>query len=189
VLARKRVVFVALKKGLLGQESSGLIGSLVISSLWQATLRRANIPQNQRRPAWLYVDEFQDVVRLPLDVADMLAQARGLGLGVTVAHQYLGQLTPEMKNAVIGATRTHLVFQLGYSDARELATSFTPLTAEDLKILVPMKLPYVPAWAERPSARSPDARFRPPRPLSTVMPSPTTATTTTAPQPTRQNSR
>jgi hypothetical protein len=58
-----------------------------------------------------------------------------------------------------------------------------------LAVVSAPKLPYVPAWAERPSARSPDARFRPPRPLSTVMPSPTTATTTTAPQPTRQNSR
>jgi hypothetical protein len=131
-LTHKRIVLVALKKGLLGAETSSLIGSLVMASVWQATLRRANTPTTRRRPFWLYIDEFQDIVKLPIDLADMLAQARGLGLGLTLAHQYLAQLTPELKNAVLGTTRSQIMFQLGHHDAKELAASFAPLTAEDL---------------------------------------------------------
>ncbi len=63
----------------------------------------------------------------------MLAQARGLGLGLTLAHQFLRQLTPEIKGAVLGTARTHVLFQLGVEDAETLAKSFTPLTADDLR--------------------------------------------------------
>jgi len=144
VLAHKRIVLVALKKGLLGDEVSALIGSLVISSVWQAALARANMPKEQRSPFWLMVDEFQDVLKLPLDLADMLAQARGLGLGATLGHQYMHQLGGDLKAAVLGTTRTHLVFQLGDDDAHDLAGLFTPLTADDLANLGPYEIALRP---------------------------------------------
>jgi hypothetical protein len=75
------------------------------------------------------------VVRLPIDLADMLAQARSFGLGLGLAHQFLGQLTPEIKAGVLATARSQLVFQLGHADARELAPSFAPLTADDLRHL------------------------------------------------------
>jgi hypothetical protein len=81
---------------------------------------------------FLYVDEFQDVLKLPLDIADMLAQARGLGVGLVLAHQHLGQLPDAVKTAVLGTARTQLAFQLDYEDARALERRFTPLTAADL---------------------------------------------------------
>jgi hypothetical protein len=132
MLAEKRIVVVPLKRGKLGAEATSLMGSLIIAAVWQATLARADIPADNRPRAWLYVDEFQDVVRLPLDLADMLAQARGLGLGLTLAHQYLAQLTPQVKTAVRGTARSHIMFQLGQADAKDLAAAFTPLTADDL---------------------------------------------------------
>jgi hypothetical protein len=144
VLATKRIVLVALKKGLLGHEVSGLIGSLVISAVWQATLARTNLHRRDRHPFWLVVDEFQDVLRLPLDLADMLSQARGLGLGVTLAHQYMDQLTTPLKAAVVGTTRSHIVFQVGYADARELAPHFIPLTADDLQSLAAYEIALRP---------------------------------------------
>lgn len=134
-LAENRIVLVPLKKGLLGAETAALIGSLVTASVWQAALGRAAIREDKRKPCWLYLDEFQDVVRLPIDIGDMLAQARGLALGLTLAHQFLRQLTPEIKGAVLGTARTHVVFQLGVDDAETLAKSFTPLTADDLRHL------------------------------------------------------
>jgi len=143
-ISGKRIVLVALKKGLLGQETSALIGSLVMASVWQATLSRAHIPKEKRHPYWLYIDEFQNVVRLPIDLADMLSEARGLGLGVTLAHQYVGQLTPHVKDAVTGTTRTHLVFQLGKNDAKDLASSFAPLTYDDLHHLGPYEVALRP---------------------------------------------
>lgn len=143
-IADKRIVLVALKKGLLGQETSALIGSLVMASVWQATLSRANTPNEKRHPYWLYIDEFQNVVRLPIDLADMLSEARGLGLGVTLAHQYVGQLTPHVKDAVMGTTRTHLAFQLLEKDATHLATGFAPLTYDDLHHLGPYEVALRP---------------------------------------------
>ncbi|MGH3707896.1 MAG: type IV secretory system conjugative DNA transfer family protein [Pseudonocardiaceae bacterium] len=132
VFTRRRIVLVPLKKGLLGAETAALIGSLIVAGVWQATLTRAAIPAKQRHPVWLYLDEFQDVVRLPIDLGDMLAQARGLGLGLTLAHQYLSQLTPEIRAAVLGTARSQLVFQLEHDDAKHLAPRFAPLTAQDL---------------------------------------------------------
>lgn len=144
ILTNGRVLLVSLKKGLLGAETSSLIGSLVMSSVWQAALARANLPKEQRRPCWLYIDEFQDVVHLPIDLADMLAQARGLGLGLVLAHQYLAQLPADIKAAVTGTTRTHIVFQLGHTDAAELAPNFAPLTAEDLHNLAAFEIAMRP---------------------------------------------
>jgi len=135
VIATRKIVLVALKKGLLGSEVSGLVGSLVMSSVWQATLARGNIPAAKRRPFWLYVDEFQDVLKLPLDLAEMCAQARGLGLGLTLAHQFMDQLPRQLKSSILGTVRTHLTFQLGHNDAKDLAQSFSPLTADDLRNL------------------------------------------------------
>lgn len=135
VLSDGRIVLVALKKGILGAETSSLIGSLVMASMWQSALERVNLPKELRRPVWLVADEFQDVVRLPLDLADMAAQARSLGLGLVLAHQYLAQLPTAVKTAVLGTVRSHIVFQLGRDDAGELAPAFAPLTATDLHTL------------------------------------------------------
>jgi hypothetical protein len=134
-LAGNKIVLVPLDKGLLGSESATLVGSLVTASVWQSALGRTAIKEEKRKPCWLYLDEFQDVVRLPIDIGDMLAQARNLGLGLTLAHQFLGQLSQEMRASVLGTARTHVVFQLGVDDAEKLAKSFTPLTADDLRHL------------------------------------------------------
>lgn len=140
VLAKARVVLVALKKGILGAEVCALIGALVMASVWQAAQSRVNLSKQQRRPVWLVADEFQEPVRLPLDLADMAARARSLGLGLVLAHQYLGQLTTTVKTAVLGTVRTQVVFQLARDDAAELAPAFAPLTATDLHHLGPFEI-------------------------------------------------
>ncbi len=132
VFQKRRIVLVPLKKGLLGAETAALIGSLIVAGVWQAALTRAALPPEKRHPVWLYLDEFQDIVRLPIDLGDMLAQARGLGLGLTLAHQYLSQLSPEIRAAVLGTARSQLVFQLEHDDAKHLAPRFAPLTTQDL---------------------------------------------------------
>jgi hypothetical protein len=135
VLAGNKILLVPLKKGFLGAENAALIGSLITSSVWQAALNRAAIPEEKRRPFWLYLDEFQDIVRLPIDVGDMLAQARNHGLGLILAHQYLGQLSVDMRESVLSTVHTHVLFQLLVKDSKTLAESFTPLTADDLRHL------------------------------------------------------
>jgi Type IV secretion-system coupling protein DNA-binding domain len=132
ILAKGQIVLVALKKGILGAEACSLIGALVMASVWQAAQARVNLPKTQRTPFWLVADEFQETVRLPLDLADMAARARSLGLGLVLAHQYLAQLPESVKTAVLGTIRTQIVFQVERDDAHALAPAFAPLTATDL---------------------------------------------------------
>ncbi|ARP71745.1 type IV secretion system protein VirD4 [Streptomyces pluripotens] len=135
IFTKRRIVLVALSKGTVGTETAHLLGSLLMSGLWMTTLARAAVPAEKRRPTWCYTDEFQDVVRLGSDgeLAEMLSQARALGLGLVLAHQYLDQLPRDVRTAVLGTARSQVVFQLDYDDARTLERRFAPaLTAADL---------------------------------------------------------
>jgi hypothetical protein len=132
IFTKRRILLVPLSKGTLGVETAQLVGSLLVASLWQVTLGRVRIPPERRRPVWCYADEFQETVRLPIDLADMLAQARGLGLGLILAHQHLGQLPEVVKTAVLSTARTQVLFQLDYEDARVMERRFGPLTTQDL---------------------------------------------------------
>jgi hypothetical protein len=133
VFRERKVLLVSLAKGTLGTETANLLGSLLVSALWQATLARVCVDAAKRRPVFAYIDEAQDIVRLPLAIADMLAQARGLGLGLTLANQYLAQLPESVKAAVLGTVRTQVTFAVEHEDAGVLARRFAPLTVDDLK--------------------------------------------------------
>ena len=132
VFTRRRILLVSLAKGRLGSDTAALLGSLIVAGFWQATLGRIDVDASRRHPVMVYLDEFQDVLRLPLDLADMLAQARGLGVSLTLAHQYLGQLSDQVKTAILGTTRTQIVFQLQPDDARTVSSRFSPLMPDDL---------------------------------------------------------
>lgn len=140
-LAQRKLVFVSLRKGLLGDETAALLGALFVSRLWQAVQRRAALPPDERHLVTAYLDEFQDYLALPTNVATVLAQARGLGLGLTLAHQHLGQLPSEVRSAVLANARSKVVFQTSAQDAHTLAREFAPhLSAEDLQGLGPYEV-------------------------------------------------
>lgn len=133
VFTKRRVLLVSLNKGVVGAETAALLGSLLVASLWNAALKRAAIPAAARRPVWAYLDEFQDVLRIGGDIADALSQARALGLGLTLAHQYLGQLPPALQTAVISTVRSSVTFQIDRDDAKTLERRFQPtLSVDDL---------------------------------------------------------
>ena len=92
VLNQRRVLLVSLPTGLIGEEAAALLGSLLMARLSQAVYARAGLPAASRAPAFIYADEFQHVVAMPTDLGNLLAQARGLGVGFILAHQHLGQL-------------------------------------------------------------------------------------------------
>jgi hypothetical protein len=73
------VLLVSLASGLLGEEAAALMGALVVSEVWNATLARAAQHSENRRPVMAYLDEWQNFLHLPTPMASVLAEARGLG--------------------------------------------------------------------------------------------------------------
>lgn len=132
LIRRRKILLVTLSRGIIGTEAAYLLGSLLVAGFYQATLGRAVLEPSQRRPYWLYLDEFHQVARLSVSLTDMLAEARGLGVGVIMANQYVSQLSPEMRAAVLGTVRSQVVFQVEHDDAKLLEPRFAPtLTASD----------------------------------------------------------
>jgi Type IV secretion-system coupling protein DNA-binding domain len=134
IFTQRKILLVSLSKGLLGPETSALLGSLVVSQLWQAVLGRVAIAPERRHPVFVYVDEFQDYLHLPLDFADALAQARSLGVGFVAAHQYMHQLDPAMRSAVLANAQSRIAFRLPSEDARVIAADGA-LAPEDFQSL------------------------------------------------------
>ena len=135
VFTKRKVLLVNLAKGAMGSEAAALLGSLVVAQLWQATLERSEVEPARRRPVFVYVDEFADYLNLPTDLAEALAEARGLGVSITLAHQHLHQLKPEMRSAVLANARSRVCFQLAPEDARMIANGSPGIDAEDLQHL------------------------------------------------------
>lgn len=133
VLRDRAVVLVSLAKGSLGEPAANLLGALIISLFWQATLARIGVSAEHRSPAFAYIDEAADVMRLPVPLADAFSQSRGLSVGWITALQYLHSRVPDaIKAALLGTIRTQLAFAVEHEDALLLAKRFAPLTIEDL---------------------------------------------------------
>lgn len=135
VLRERKVLLVPLQRGVIGPEAASLLGSFVVAGLWQAIQARAGQPAGERHPVMVYVDEVQDYLHLPTDLAEALAQARGFGVGFTLAHQFLGQLPKPMRLAVLANARSRICFQLSPEDAAVFAKGHSELSAEDFTAL------------------------------------------------------
>lgn len=132
---KRKIVLVPLNKGLIGGESARLLGSLIVGLTWTLALSRAKLPPERRFPVEMYIDELQDYLSLPTDLSDALAQARGLGLGLTLAHQYFDQLPPNIRSGINANTRSKIFFGLNATDAKAAAAMAPELTAEDFMSL------------------------------------------------------
>ena len=144
VFTKRKVVLVSLAKGLIGPEAAALLGSLFVAELWQAVLGRGAIAPERRHVVSVYADEFQDYVHLPTDMADALAQARGLGVGLTLAHQHLAQLPANLRASVLANARSRVCFQLAADDAQTM----TKFAGDDLEPSDFQRLPRFEAYAQ-----------------------------------------
>ena len=120
------VLLCRLPKGILGEETSRILGSLIVARVWQAAIARAAVTEDQRKDAVLYIDECQNFLTLPGSVGDMLAEARGFRLGLVLAHQDLAQLPKDIAAAVSANARSKVYFTVDPADARELSRHTKP---------------------------------------------------------------
>ncbi|WP_020519382.1 type IV secretory system conjugative DNA transfer family protein [Catelliglobosispora koreensis] len=124
------ILLARLPKGQIGEDTTRLMGSFVLASVWQAATARIRLPEAERRDAAVYIDEAHNFLNLPGSVADILAEARGYGLGMVLAHQHLGQMPGEALEAIAANARTKVFFTCSPKDARELARHTMPYLSE-----------------------------------------------------------
>jgi hypothetical protein len=122
-------IFIAnLSHGRIGEDNSALLGAMLITKLQQAAMSRVDIPEEERKDFFLYIDEFQNFSTDSFAV--ILSEARKYRLGLTIAHQYIGQLVNQgnttVKDAVFGNVGTMVVFRVGADDAEFLEKEFSP---------------------------------------------------------------
>ena len=124
IMDEGKILLVNLAAGRIGADSAGLLGALFVTTIGLAAYSRANLPEEERIHHYLYMDEFQSFTTL--SVANMLSEVRKYKLGMILAHQYLNQLAPEVRDAVLGNAGTLISFRLGAQDAAYIAQELAP---------------------------------------------------------------
>jgi type IV secretory pathway TraG/TraD family ATPase VirD4 len=122
IMDEGQVLLVNLAKGHIGEDSSSLLGGLLVTTIGLAAFSRADTPPDKRRDFFVYVDEFQSFTTLAL--ANMLSELRKYRVGFTLAHQYLHQLQPDVRHAVLGNTGSIISFRVGAEDSPYLVREF-----------------------------------------------------------------
>ncbi|MEM9229307.1 MAG: type IV secretory system conjugative DNA transfer family protein [Pseudomonadota bacterium] len=125
------ILLVNLAKGHLGADIGNILGGFITSSIMQAAFTRQDQALDERRPFFLYVDEFHSLTTKAF--AGLLSEARKYGLGLVLAHQYLTQTDAEVRDAIIGNVGTMIVYRLGATDAPFFERLLWPFSARDLQ--------------------------------------------------------
>lgn len=160
---QQRIVVINLARGIMGADTSGILGSLITATISLAALSRQNLPLEDRIPVFLYLDEFEHL--LTPGTADMLSEVRKVGIGVILANQYLYQLDEGTRAAVLGNVGTLIAFRVGPEDAdllhRQFGGDISPLDFEHLtnhEMYVQMMINGAPARCF--SARTTEANIK-----------------------------
>lgn len=125
MLDGQRILLANLPKGVLGEGTSALLGAFLVAQIQKAALSRAEAVY--RSPYYLYLDEFQNYTTD--NIKDILSESRKYRLSLTLVHQYLDQLSPELRSAVLNTAGTLVSFRVGYQDAVRLAKDIFPSPA------------------------------------------------------------
>lgn len=135
ILENKKVLLVNLAKGKIGEDNSRLVGSLLVSQLQLAVMRRASQAKEKRIPYYLYIDEFQSFTTSAFEV--IFSEARKYQLCLTLAHQYISQLDDRTRHAILGNVGTMILFAISGEDAHRLKDQLGPFTPEEVANLDP----------------------------------------------------
>lgn len=134
IMDNKKIFIVNLSKGRVGEGNANLLGAMIITKIYLAAMSRADLSESELKKSaqfYLYVDEFQSFANESF--ADILSEARKYKLNLTIAHQYVEQMTEEVRAAVFGNVGTMAIFRVGAYDADIFQKEFAPqFTAEDI---------------------------------------------------------
>lgn len=131
VMDEGKILLINLSKGRLGDLNSNLLGLIIVGKLLMAALSRVDLPEEERRDFYLYIDEFQNVTTK--SIATILSEARKYRLDLTIAHQFIGQLDEDIKKAVFGNVGSMIIFRVGADDTPPLEKQTEPtFNAHDL---------------------------------------------------------
>ncbi|MFA7244713.1 MAG: type IV secretion system DNA-binding domain-containing protein [Candidatus Magasanikbacteria bacterium] len=130
IMDKQKILIVNLAKGKTGEINAKLIGLIIVSKLQMAAMGRADLPEDERKDFYLYIDEFQNFITD--SIATILSEARKYRLDLIIAHQYLNQLVDdkgkaEIKDAVLGNVGSMSIFRIGPDDADILAKEMAPV--------------------------------------------------------------
>lgn len=135
IMSKKQILIVNLSKGAIGEDASMLLGSMLVSAIQLTAMERGALPEAQRTPFYLYIDEAHSF--LSHAVIDILSESRKFGLSLFLTHQYLAQMPEKITEALFGNVGTLLSFRVGAADAETLAREFYPVFKEDDLINLP----------------------------------------------------
>ena len=125
IMDEGKILIVNLSKGLIGEDNAGILGAFLVTKIQLAAMSRSDIPDiEDRRPFYLYVDEFQNFATDSF--ATILSEARKYGLNLTVANQYISQMSETVRNAVFGNVGTMITFRVSADDSPILAKQYEP---------------------------------------------------------------
>lgn len=124
IMDDQMIFIINLSKGKLGEDASHLLGGMLITKIQMSAMERVDMPEEERQDFYLYVDEFQNFA--VESFASILSEARKYRLNLIMAHQYIAQLTEEVRDAVFGNVGTLITFRVGSPDAVFMEAEFMP---------------------------------------------------------------
>jgi len=125
IMDSKKIFLVNLTKGRLGDINSSLLGLIIVGKVLMTAFSRADIKAEQRPDFYFYLDEFQNFTTP--SIATILSEARKYKLDLIIAHQFIGQLTDEIKKSVFGNVGNIVCMRIGAEDAEFLVKQFEPI--------------------------------------------------------------
>lgn len=137
----RKILLVNLSRGELGEDTAGLLGALLVTTMSLAAFSRSDTAESDRVPFYLYLDEFQSFTTT--SVASMVSELRKYRVALTLAHQHLEQLEPAIRSAVLGNVGTVVTFRLGAGDATVFSREFAHVFAPDDFVMLPNHQAYL----------------------------------------------
>ncbi len=141
IMDNQKILIVNLSKGRMGEDNSNFLGLVLVPKILASAMSRANIPEDQRKDFYLYVDEFQNFATETF--ASILSEARKYRLNLVVANQFIGQIEEGIKNAIFGNVGTVMAYRVGVTDANFLQHEFAPVFSEQDLVNIEAQTLYV----------------------------------------------